>query len=839
MRYLHYRFQHGRVINRFLISERWARPIRGEAVTIDGAVNVWEGTGHSAAYVNPVREAFLSKRRQDWGEYPTFTEKEVGGSVVRDGEPFALAVHFPFADPVISLSGFYSTPTWIGATAITFLEAEEACALRCEFAVCGGARLWLNQEPVVTFTPYVRNQSPHREIVLALQQGMNELVVVWDEFAERDSESSFSLTLCEPTALVTQHIPVGDRDTSRINGVEAALGDLSCRSNHVRAGDIELFCPNPYESEELVIALIGATEENFMVGDLREATAVFPPKASHCSLGPCEDFPIGYLQFKATTVVEGLVMSYRLAFENFPLSLVPPMAETIEGRKEQALAFLARHGERNGNRAVAMLHAGGPREEFEHILRRQITFINKRSDCSDFYLPYLIHILTCWHDHPFVTQDLKDEMKQCILNFRYWHDEPGDDAMWFYTENHALMFHVCQLLAGELYPDEVFTNSGMTGSAMQQKAIGLLNGWFDTFFSIGFTEWNSPAYLPINSLGFANLYAQTTHAAMRDVAKRALDYLFYLLAVYSLDGIFCTTAGRTYPKELFGNNSNCPSFINWIGYGLGNTSHAGKGVVALCFSTYQPPADYRKFITVESGRQLITQSTHGYNGHANVYACKTASSHLTSANNFRVGERGYQENPIHLLCSPTEQMWVNHPGEYNVFGSGRPSYWAGNGSLPRVNQWENFASVVFHIPASHPVGFTHVYLPTMEFKRWEKRGRWIFAESHNGSYVAVCCSSPMNMTTYGPNKEREFITEGRRVTYLLRVGSRRTHVSLEEFSSSMIASLVEIGEDSYVFEDAALGRLAGGWDRSLTVDGTEISYGGFDPVGENTWGTER
>ncbi len=32
-------------------------------------------------------------------------------------------------------------------------------------------------------------------------------------------------------------------------------------------------------------------------------------------------------------------------------------------------------------------------------------------------------------------------MRACILNFRYWMDEPGDDVMWFYSENHALMFH--------------------------------------------------------------------------------------------------------------------------------------------------------------------------------------------------------------------------------------------------------------------------------------------------------------------------------------------------------------------------------------------------------------
>jgi hypothetical protein len=183
-----------------------------------------------------------------------------------------------------------------------------------------------------------------------------------------------------------------------------------------------------------------------------------------------------------------------------------------------------------------------------------------------------------------MLRDLKEEMKHCLLNFRYWHDEPGDDAMWFYSENHALMFHVCQLLAGELYPDEVFTNSGMTGARMQEKAVGLLRPWFETFFAIGFTEWNSPPYLPIDALGFASLYAQTSNQEMKDLARKAMDSIYYILAINSLDGIFCTTAGRPYPKELFGNNSNV--LLHQLDrLWLGNTSHAGKGVTALCSPT--------------------------------------------------------------------------------------------------------------------------------------------------------------------------------------------------------------------------------------------------------------
>lgn len=40
-------------------------------------------------------------------------------------------------------------------------------------------------------------------------------------------------------------------------------------------------------------------------------------------------------------------------------------------------------------------------------------------------------------------------VRSAILGFRYWIDEPGNDTMWFWSENHCLCFHVAQYLAGQ------------------------------------------------------------------------------------------------------------------------------------------------------------------------------------------------------------------------------------------------------------------------------------------------------------------------------------------------------------------------------------------------------
>lgn len=149
--------------------------------------------------------------------------------------------------------------------------------------------------------------------------------------------------------------------------------------------------------------------------------------------------------------------------------------------------------------------------------------------------------------------------------------------MWFYSENHALMFHTCQLLAGELYPSETFSNSGMTGLQMQQKAKGLLLEWFRGFLNEGFTEWNSSAYLPIDLLAWpASMPGRRTESCGH-WQNGAWDYVFYLLAVHSRKGFFAGSSGRTYLKEQFGNWSNCTSFMSWIGYGCGTPGPRGQG----------------------------------------------------------------------------------------------------------------------------------------------------------------------------------------------------------------------------------------------------------------------
>ena len=60
--------------------------------------------------------------------------------------------------------------------------------------------------------------------------------------------------------------------------------------------------------------------------------------------------------------------------------------------------------------------------------------------------------------------DAAHRIDAAILGFRYWMDEPGNDVQWYFSENHALLFHTAAYLAGHLLPDATFVRSGRTGA---------------------------------------------------------------------------------------------------------------------------------------------------------------------------------------------------------------------------------------------------------------------------------------------------------------------------------------------------------------------------------------
>ena len=104
-----------------------------------------------------------------------------------------------------------------------------------------------------------------------------------------------------------------------------------------------------------------------------------------------------------------------------------------------------------------LLEAGGA--TWADVVKVQIFL----ADFADFAANALLRIFS--FDSPLLSKDLRQAIKQALLSFKYWMDEPGgEELLWMWNENHHINYHSAQYLAGQFFPDDTFTNTGFNAT---------------------------------------------------------------------------------------------------------------------------------------------------------------------------------------------------------------------------------------------------------------------------------------------------------------------------------------------------------------------------------------
>ena len=107
-------------------------------------------------------------------------------------------------------------------------------------------------------------------------------------------------------------------------------------------------------------------------------------------------------------------------------------------------------GERDSVAALARLAIDRGGHETDEILEACLPIIADFHDCADFLLVPLLWCRMAWPER--IGAATRTRIDATMLGFRYWMDEPGNDVMWYFSENHALLFHTASHLAGTLSP---------------------------------------------------------------------------------------------------------------------------------------------------------------------------------------------------------------------------------------------------------------------------------------------------------------------------------------------------------------------------------------------------
>lgn len=187
-------------------------------------------------------------------------------------------------------------------------------------------------------------------------------------------------------------------------------------------------------------------------------------------------------------------------------------------------------------------------EEFiAQALKPTLDYIDARYDCADFSMMFLIRFYLEFKEKLPKQNALR--IKETILNFKYWMDEPGSDSMCYWSENHQIIFAVCEYLAGQEWPHEVFTNSGLSGKEHKAKAHERIKVWIEQRYNFGFSEWYSNNYYPEDIAPMSNFIEFAQDKETVEKMKIVFDLLWLDVATHCVNGTFVASSSRMYANN--------------------------------------------------------------------------------------------------------------------------------------------------------------------------------------------------------------------------------------------------------------------------------------------------
>lgn len=745
-------------------------------------------------------------------------------------------------DHFVDLSAFYHTTHYLRAWACAMVYSPADREFEWVLTTNGPADVWINTNHVH------RQEHFHHQIPCSvpfkcqMHKGYNQIVVRFEEVAARECPYSMALQVIgisdeikEAVRLPTTIERVARRRKFE-NIFEAAY---TMQEVYKYADEVKVLWPDDLEDSASITVRMQTPS-----GRIYSETNRLGSAGNHAILGQAVQFPDG--QYNA------LVMPRPKEFHEGMMRISRPIPlRTIRGRYSQepystyqerrieALKDAALRSRINIFSDIAKMAIGWWERVSVDRFLEQIESINKRSDCSDFYLVGLLGMIYRFGDDPNFPEALKQPLEDCILNFKYWNDEPGSDAMWYTSENHAILFHTCEVLAGQLYPDRVFSNNGQTGRWHQEMGEKRAVQWLQQRAGYGFTEWDSNCYFEEDILALTHLADLAENSEVWELASVVLDKMFFSMAVNSYKGTFGSTHGRTYTPLIKGGYFEATAGISRLAWGMGIYNNNIMGLVSLACSQYELPeiiAEIANHFPEEmwSREQVKDTEAGGYtSGPAgdglNKVTYKTPDYMLASAQDYHPGEPGYQQHIWQATMSPDAVVFVTHPTCVSEEGSHRPNFWHGNAILPRTAQWKDVLVSVHNLPENDWMGFTHAYFPVYAFDETNITGGWAFGKRGDG-YIAITASTGIELIKRGDNAFRELRSYGKKTVWLVQMGRSALDGTFADFQKKVLENKVNFGELTVEYETLRGDKLAFGWEGPLTLNGEEQPLSGFKHI---------
>ena len=729
-------------------------------------------------------------------------------------------------DRFIDHSKTFPTCTFLRSWAYTQVASPAACAAKFSLSTCGGAEVWINNHKVFQGEQFA-NEPVDFSFGADLTQGVNEILVRFEAVAAPVGLLICALRVQGCTGLKVR-IPTLIPSLDRRRELEEIYERIYLDREVYAAGDaIYMHWPeimdkpsyNDVQFKEASGLIQAQAEDAGKAGDtlflgsaisLKEGdfTAVVMPRA----------WEYYESQIRISRELNTVVMGrYRFSDEAYG---------TLQERQQEALSNAARR-DNSLFAEIAKIALGWWQDVEAKILVKAVEEVSQRQAGSELTLLALLGMVMRSGGKTEFPQWIKDRVKESAKNFRFWQVVPGSDLLDFSTEGSQIIFHACEILAGQLYPNQVFTAGGLTGLEHRKTGEQRALEWMSAHGSRGFYDWDSDVVFAQSLIALSHLVDLAKAEAVWDLASVVMDKIFFALALNSYKGVFGATKGSARAREIKSGLLDATSGITRVMWGMGVFNDQISGAVSLAqVEKYSLPPIIADIAAGLPGEMWNREQSSLAGRTVNKVTYRTPDGMLSSAQDYHPGEAGKREHIWQATLAPNCIVFTNHPAASSEKEERIPNFWRGNGALPRVAQYKDALIALYDLPPASRFLFTHAYFPTHDFDETALREGWVFARKGDG-YIALTASPAFEPIQEGKTAHRELRSYGAHSAWICQMGWQAEDGDFAAFQEKVLGLKISLSGLQVDFQTLRGNQLSFGWTDSFLCDGEEIPLSGF------------
>lgn len=729
-------------------------------------------------------------------------------------------------DHLVNVSTFCPNRSALRAWAYTQIVVPAAQLATFLLTTLGPAQVWVNGQPIFRQDNFIDQGLQTARFTATLIADVNEMLVRFENVAAGESLLEMALQMVdfpssEAAEEVEIRVPTLARRPARQQRLEHILeyAYLEEVVNH-RGAHFNLRWAEDLDDQAHINYQIQDAKENIYVNGNADADPATPTDVG-------QEFRLFERPFwvvvKATSVEfneQKLRYQRRMPIYVLDNAYSASPYGDFNDRNREALEDATKYEKKLFAEIAKMELEQWDKVNSKHVMQA-IETVNRREVDSPLTLVGLLGMLFRYGETPFFVEHFKVPVEACALNFCYWKDDPDPGAVNFTSESEAILLHTAEILAGQRFPEQVFTNTGKSGQWHRARGEQLALAWLAMRGTSGFSEWNSPPAYERDLAALAHLTSLADNELVVELAAILMDKIFFLLAVNSYWGSFGSAHGRTEASMIKSAQLDATSGITRMMWGMGVYNPHIAATVSLACSKYEFPLHIAD-IAIDQAEEIWSKERHAGTPDANLVTYKTPNYMLSSVQDYRPGERGGEEHVWKATLGPEAVVFANHPACVSEAEANRPGWWRGNAVLPRVAQWKDVLIAVHKIPDDDWMGFTHAYFPIYAFEEHAIKDGWAFARLGDG-YLAITASGGIEHIKRGPDGYRELRSAGKNNIWLVHMGRAAQDQSFEKFQQKILAMKLKWQPLPEALSVTCINlrgeELVFGWEGPLLVNG--------------------